>query len=51
MKSIISMTQEELHRKTILDKTIDEKITNKEGAEALQISERLFRRILTYYRQ
>jgi CRP-like cAMP-binding protein len=51
MKWTIAMTQEELHRKTILDRAIDKRITQKEGAEALQISERHFRRILSRYRQ
>lgn len=51
MKWTIAMTQEELFRKTIVDRSIDKRITQKEGAEALQISERHFRRILKRYRQ
>jgi len=51
MKWTIAMTQEELHRKTIVERAIDKRITQKEGAQALQISERHFRRILARYRQ
>lgn len=51
MKWTISMTQEELFRKTIVERTIGKWITQKEGAEVLKISERHFRRILTRYRQ
>jgi len=51
MKWTIAMTQEELHRKTIVERAIDKRITQKEGAEILQISERHFRRIIASYRQ
>ena len=51
MKWTISMTQEELFRKTIVERAIDKRITQKEGAEVLKISERHFRRILKRYRQ
>lgn len=51
MKWTIAMTQEELLRKTILERAIDKRITQKEGAEKLKISERHFRRILSRYRK
>ncbi len=51
MKWTIAMTQEELQRKTIVERAIDKRITQKEGAEFLKISERHFRRIIARYRK
>lgn len=51
MKWTIAMTEEELVRKTIIEKAVDKRITQKEGAEKLGISERHFRRLLFRYRQ
>jgi len=51
MKWTITMTEEELHRKTIVEQAIAKRITQKEGAARLQTSERNFRRILFRYRQ
>ena len=51
MKWTIAMTQAELSRKTIVERAIDKRITQKEGAEKLEISERHFRRILSRYRK
>lgn len=51
MKWTIAMTQEELHRKTIVERAIDKRVTQKEAAETLKISERHFRRIIARYRQ
>lgn len=50
MKWTITMTQEELNRKTIIEQAVEERITQKEGAERLRISERHFRRLLKKYR-
>lgn len=51
MKWTISMTQEELNRKTIIEQAKDKRISQKEGATKLGISERHFRRLLLRYRQ
>lgn len=51
MKWTIAMTQKELNRKTMIEKAIDKRITQKEGASKLGISERHFRRLLKLYRQ
>lgn len=51
MKWTIAMTQEELNRKTIIEKAVDKRITQKEGAAKLEMSERHFRRLLSRYRQ
>jgi transposase len=51
MKWTIAMTQEELQRKTIIEQAIDKRITQREGAIRLGISERHFRRILRRYRE
>lgn len=51
MKWTIQMTEEELKRKTIVEQAVDKRITQKEGAQRLEISERNFRRILERYRQ
>lgn len=51
MKWTIAMTQEELQRKTIVERALDKRITQKEGAEGLKISERHFRRIIARYRR
>ena len=45
------MTQEELNRKTIIEQAKDKRITQREGAEKLGISERHFRRLLKQYRE
>jgi transposase len=50
MKWTITMTQEELKRKTIIEQSEDKRITQKEGAEKLGISERHYRRMLKRYR-
>jgi len=51
MKWTIAMTQEELNRKTIIEQAQDKRITQREGAEKLSISERHFRRLLKGYRE
>ncbi|MFA5433627.1 MAG: ISNCY family transposase [Candidatus Paceibacterota bacterium] len=51
MKWTIQMTQEELKRKTYLDKAIDRRMTQKAAAEILGISERQVRRLIRRYRQ
>ena len=51
MKWTIQMTQEELKRKTYLDKAIDRRMTQKAAAETLGISERQVRRLIRRYRQ
>jgi transposase len=51
MKWTITMTQEELNRKTIIEQAEDKRITQREGAEKLGISERHFRRLLKQYRE
>lgn len=51
MKWTITMTEEELHCKTIVEQAIAKRITQKEGAARLHTSERNFRRILFRYRQ
>ena len=50
MKWTITMTQEELSRKTVIEQANDKRITQKEGAAKLGISERHFRRMLFRYR-
>lgn len=45
------MSAEELYRKTIVDRVLDGRKTQKEGAKALKVTERHFRRILKRYRQ
>lgn len=51
MKWTIKMTQEELNRKTVIEQAIDKRVSQKEGASRLGISERHFRRLLKSYRQ
>ena len=51
MKWTIEMTSKELARKTEVERALDHRITQKEAAERLGISERQFRRILRRYRQ
>lgn len=51
MKWTIAMTEDELHRKTIVEQAIEKRITQKEGSEKLGISERQFRRLVNQYRQ
>ena len=48
---VIEMTSKELTRKTEVERALDHRITQKEAAEGLGISERQFRRILRRYRQ
>lgn len=50
MKWTIAMTEEELKRKTIIEQAVEKRISQKEGARRLGISERHFRRILSRYR-
>lgn len=45
------MSTEELFRKTIVERVLDGRITQKEGAETLKVTERHIRRILKRYRQ
>ena len=45
------MTDEELKRKTFLEKALDHRITQKAAAETLGISERQVRRLIKRYRQ
>ena len=51
MKWTITMTQEELNRKTVIEQANDKRITQKEGAARLGTSERHFRRLLSRYRK
>lgn len=51
MKWTIEMTEDELHRKSIVEQAIEKRITQKEGSEKLGISERQFRRLVNQYRQ
>ena len=51
MKWTITMTQEELNRKTIIEQVEDKRITQREGAEKSGISERHLRRLLKQYRE
>lgn len=50
MKWTIAMTEEELKRKTVIEQAVEKRISQKEGARRLGISERHFRRILSRYR-
>jgi len=50
MKWTIAMTEEELKRKTIIEQAVEKRISQKEGARRLGISERHLRRILSRYR-
>ena len=50
MKWTIAMTQEELNRKTVIEQALDKRITQRESAIRLGISERHFRRLLKRYR-
>ena len=51
MTRTIAMTAEELRRKTIIEQAEEKRITQREGAEKLGISERHFRRLLRRYRE
>jgi transposase len=51
MKWTIAMTREELNRKTIIEQANERRISQKEGAGKLGISERHFRRLLRTYRK
>lgn len=50
MKWMITMTQERLKHKTIIEQVNSKRITQREGAERLGISDRHFLRILDRYR-
>jgi transposase len=50
MKRTIAMTEKELRRKTVVEQAEDKRISQKEGAEKLGISERSFRRLLSRHR-
>lgn len=45
------MSNKELARKTEVERVLDQRITQKEAAKKLEVSERQFRRILYRYRQ
>ena len=51
MTRTIAMTEAELERKTIIEQAESKRITQREGAEKVGISERHFRRILSRYRE
>ena len=51
MTRTIAMTAEELRRKTIIEQAEQKRVTQKEGAEKLGISERYFRSLLSRHRQ
>ena len=51
MKWTIEMSNKELTRKTEIERTLDQRIPQKEAAKRLGMSERQFRRILRRYRQ
>ena len=51
MKWTIEMSNKELARKTEVERVLDQRITQKEAAKKLEVSERQFRRILSRYRQ
>ncbi len=51
MTRTIAMTAEELRRKTIIEQAEGKRITQKEGAKKLGISERYFRSLLSRHRQ
>lgn len=51
MTRTIAMTAEELRRKTIIEQAEEKRITQKEGAEKLGVSERYFRSLLSRHRQ
>lgn len=50
MQWTITMTQEELNRSKVIQMAEEKRITQKEGASRLKISERHFRRLLARYR-
>jgi len=50
MTRTIAMTEQELHRKTILEKAEEQRITQAAGATELGVSERHFRRLLSRHR-
>ena len=50
MKWTITMTEEELTRSKVIQVAEEKRITQKEGADRLKISERHFRRLLSRYR-
>jgi transposase len=51
MNRTLEMSSEELFRKTIVERVLDGRMTQKEGAETLKVTERHSRRILKRYRQ
>ncbi len=51
MTRTIAMSAKELKRKTIIEQAEDKRVTQKEGAEKLGISERYFRRLLSRHRR
>jgi len=51
MKWTIEMTSKELARKTEVERALDHRLTQREAAARLGISERQFRRIVRRYRQ
>ena len=51
MKWTITMTQQELTRSKVIQMAEEKRITQKEGAEQIGVSQRHFRRLLARYRQ
>ena len=51
MTRTIAMTAEELRRKSVIEQAEGKRITQKEGAKKLGISERYFRSLLSRHRQ
>jgi len=51
MKWTITMTREELNRSKVIQMAEEKRITQKEGAEQIGVSQRHFRRLLARYRQ
>lgn len=51
MGKLLTMSEKEITRKEIIDKTIDKRMLQREAAEALGISERHLRRLLHAYRK
>jgi len=51
MKWTIEMSKEELTRKTEVERALDQRITQKEAAKRIGVSERQFRRIMRRYKQ
>jgi len=51
MNRTLEMSTEELFRKTIVERVLDGRMTQKEGAKAIKVTERHIRRILKRYRK